>query len=143
MTSLLPDPVYQAEFYSDVAKKRLVAWFIDTAVILLICLIILPFTAFVALFLFPALFLVVGFAYRTLSLTSRSATWGMRMMAVELRTHSGDRFGFAEALIHTLGYSLSMAFVLPQVISVVLMAASPRGQSLTDLVLGSAAINRP
>ena len=143
MTSLLPDPVYQAEFYSDVAKKRLVAWFIDTAVILLICLIILPFTAFVALFLFPALFLVVGFAYRTLSLTSRSATWGMRMMAVELRTHSGGRFGFAEALIHTLGYSLSMAFVLPQVISVVLMAASPRGQSLTDLVLGSAAINRP
>ena len=143
MTSLLPDPVYQAEFYSDVAKKRLVAWFIDTAVILLICLIILPFTAFVALFLFPALFLVVGFAYRTLSLTSRSATWGMRMMAVELRTHRGDRFGFAEALIHTLGYSLSMAFVLPQVISVVLMAASPRGQSLTDLVLGSAAINRP
>ncbi len=76
MNSLLPDPVYQAEFYSDVAKKRLVAWFIDTAVILAICLIILPFTAFVALFLFPALFLVVGFTYRTLSLASRSATWG-------------------------------------------------------------------
>lgn len=142
MNSLLPDPVYQAEFYSDVAKKRLVAWFIDTAVILAMCLIILPFTAFVALFLFPALFLVVGFAYRTLSLTSKSATWGMRMMAVELRNHRGKRFGFAEALIHTLGYSLSMAFVLPQVISVALMAMSPRGQSLTDLVLGSAAINR-
>ncbi len=64
------------------------------------------------------------------------------MMAVELRNHRGARFGFAEALIHTLGYSLSMAFVLPQVISVALMAMSPRGQGLTDLVLGSAAINR-
>jgi uncharacterized RDD family membrane protein YckC len=140
--TLLPDPIYQAEFYSDVAKKRLIAWIVDTLVILLICVVILPFTAFVALFMFPALFLVVGFAYRTLSLTSRSATWGMRMMAMELRNHRGERFGFAEALIHTLGYSLSMAFVLPQVISVVLMAASPRGQGLTDMVLGTAAINR-
>lgn len=143
MDTLLPDPIYQADFYADVAKKRLLAWVVDTLVILVICLIILPFTAFVALFVFPALYLTVGFIYRTLSLTSRSATWGMRMMAVELRNHRGERFGFGEALIHTLGYSLSMAFVLPQVISVVLMAVSPRGQSLTDMVLGSAAINRP
>ena len=140
--TLLPDPIYQADFYADVAKKRLLAWVIDTLVILLICLVILPFTAFVALFVFPALYLTVGFIYRTLSLTSRSATWGMRMMAVELRNHRGARFNFAEAMLHTLGYSLSMAFVLPQVISVVLMAGSPRGQSLTDMVLGSAAINR-
>lgn len=141
--TLLPDPIYQAEFYADVAKKRLLAWCIDTVVIFLICLLILPFTAFVALFVFPALFLVVGFAYRTLSLTSRSATWGMRMLALELRNHRGERFNLGEALVHTLGYSLSMAFVLPQAISIVLMAASPRGQGLTDMVLGSAAINRP
>jgi len=141
--SALPDPVNQAAFYADVGGKRLLAWVIDSLVIFAICLLVLPFTAFVALLVFPALYLAVGFAYRTLTLASRSATWGMRLMAVEFRDHHGARFGFGTALIHTLGYSLSMAFVLPQIISVVLMVTSARGQGLTDMVVGSAAINRP
>lgn len=139
----LPDPTHQAGFYASVPAKRLLAWVADTLLILFLCLLALPFTAFVALFFFPAFYLVVGFVYRSLTLTGQSATWGMRLMAIEFRDHHGQRFGFGTALAHTLGYSMSMAFVLPQVISAVLMVASPRGQGLTDLVLGSAAINRP
>ena len=36
-----------------------------------------------------------------------------------------------------------MAFVIPQLISVALMMISRRGQGLTDMVLGSVAINSP
>jgi hypothetical protein len=35
-----------------------------------------------------------------------------------------------------------MAFVIPQLLSVALMMLSRRGQGLTDMVLGSVAINR-
>ena len=138
----LPDPHFQAEFYADVAMKRLLAWIFDTVVITLLCFLILPFTAFTALFFFPLFFLVVGSAYRIVTLTNRSATWGMRLLAIEMRTLQAERFGLGTAVAHTAFYSLSMAFVLPQIISVVLMLTTPRAQGLSDLVLGTVALNR-
>ena len=142
-STALPDPYYQAEFYADVPVKRLFAWIIDMVMIVLLCAIILPFTAFTALFFFPFFLLVVGFAYRVLTLWGRSATWGMRLMAIEARTHRGERLGFAMAFAHTLGYSVSIALVMPQILSIILMLTSGRAQGLTDLLLGTVLINRP
>ena len=138
----LPDPEIKPEFYADVTSKRLIAWVVDTAVIVLLCLVIIPFTAFTALFFPPFLYLVVGFAYRVITLSSRSATWGMRLMALEIRQLDAAPLSFGMAVMHTLGYSLSVSFVLPQVVSIVLMMTSPRGQGLTDMVLGTAPVNR-
>ena len=140
--SSLPDPDYQAEFYQDTPTKRLVAWLIDTIVILLICLLIVPFTAFIGLFFFPFLMLVVGFAYRVITLANQSATWGMRLTAIEFRTSDGQPFTLPMAFLHTLGYSISIATFLPQVISIVLMLTTARAQGLTDHVLGTVALNR-
>jgi uncharacterized RDD family membrane protein YckC len=105
-------------------------------------LLFIPFTAFIGLFFFPVLAMLIGFAYRTLTIASSSATWGMRMMSIELRDARGERFDFGQALVHTLGYSFSFAFVLIQFVSVILMLGSARGQSLIDLALGSVMINR-
>ncbi len=138
----LPDPVTQPEFYADVPMKRLLAWLVDTVLIALICLLILPFTAFTGLFFFPLLMLVVGFAYRVVTIANRSATWGMRLMAIEFRTAQGERFGLGLATVHTLGTSFSFALPVLQIISVVLMLTTARGQGLTDHVLGSVALNR-
>ena len=138
----LPDPVIQPEFYADVPMKRLLAWLVDTILIALICLLILPFTAFTGLFFFPLLMLMVGFAYRVITIANRSATWGMRLMAIEFRTAQGERFGLGLATLHTLGTSLSFALPVLQVISVVLMMTTARGQGLTDHLLGSVALNR-
>lgn len=138
----LPDPVTQPEFYADVPMKRLLAWLVDTVLIALICLLILPFTAFTGLFFFPLLMLVVGFAYRVVTIANRSATWGMRLMAIEFRTAQGERFGLGLATLHTLGTSFSFALPVLQIISVVLMLTTARGQGLTDHVLGSVALNR-
>ena len=139
---VLPDPQIQPEFYADVPTKRLIAWFIDFALIAVICVLILPFTAFTGILFFPFLMLVIGFAYRVVTLTTKSATWGMRLMSIEFRSQHGDRFDLGAAFLHTLGYSISVAFPILQVISIVLMLTSSRGQGLTDHVMGSVAINR-
>ncbi|WP_204114031.1 RDD family protein [Shimia biformata] len=138
----LPDPATQPEFYADVPTKRLIAWIIDMVVIVAICALIVPFTAFTGLFFFPLLVLVVGFIYRVVTMASGSATWGMRLVSIEFRTQFGDRFDLSSAFLHTLGYSVSISIPILQVISVILMLTSARGQGLTDHVMGSVAINR-
>ncbi len=138
----LPDPETQSEFYADVPMKRLFAWIIDMVLIGILCVLILPFTAFTGIFFFPLMLLVVGFAYRVVTLAGGSATLGMRLMGIELRDQSGDRFDLAQAFLHTLGYSVSLSFPILQVISIVLMLTSSRKQGLTDHVMGSVAINR-
>ena len=141
--SRLPDPDLQPEFYTAVRFKRFLAWIVDTILIGIAGILLLPLTAFLGLFFLPVFYLVVGFLYRTVTLGAWSATPGMALMSIELRRHDGHRFDGLHAFLHTLGFSVSVAFVLPQVISIVLMLAGARGQGLTDRILGTAAINRP
>jgi uncharacterized RDD family membrane protein YckC len=143
MDAALPDPDFQAEFYADVPLKRGLAWLVDTLLIAILTLVIIPFTAFTALFFLPVLYLCVSFLYRVWALSARSATPGMRLMAIEFRDRSGARFDTATAFLHTLGYSLTIATLLPQLVSIGLMLTGARGQGLSDLVLGTVAINRP
>ncbi|TMM54427.1 RDD family protein [Sulfitobacter sabulilitoris] len=140
--SQLPDHQTQPQFYRDVPMKRFLAWIADTVVILAASLLIVPFTAFTGLFFFPALVLVVSFLYRVITLANGSATWGMRLVAIEFRRADGDRFDLGTAFAHTLGYSISWTIMVLQLISMVLMCTTDRGQGLTDHVLGTVAINR-
>ena len=122
--------------------KRLLAWVVDMIVIIGMCLVVLPFTAFTGLFFFPFLMLFVGFIYRVITLTTGSATWGMRLMGMELRDLRDRPFDFGTALLHTLGYSVSWAMAPLQLISVVAMCLTERKQGLSDMVLGTVAVNR-
>ncbi len=65
------------------------------------------------------------------------------MMSIELREADGLRLSGGTALVHTLGYTVSVAMAPLQLISVIIMVAMGRGQGLTDLILGTAMINRP
>ena len=138
----LPDPDTQSHFYETVPTKRLLAWVVDTVLIVLACVAVLPFTAFTGIFFFPLLILTIGFVYRVVTIATGSATWGMRLFAIEFRTAKGERFDLGTAFAHTLGYSISVAIPVLQVISVVLMLTTARGQGLTDHVLGTVALNR-
>ena len=138
----LPDPDTQREFYQDVASKRAFAWVIDVILISLLVGVFVLFTVGFALFFVGFMVMIVSFTYRFLTLANGSATPGMRLVAIELRNHRGERFDTVTALLHTLGYLVSVSFVFPQAISILLMATSKRGQGLTDMVLGSAAVNR-
>lgn len=140
--SHLPDPVRQPEFYESVTAKRLLAWLVDSVLIMALVLAALPFTIFTGIFFLPVMYLVLGFAYRGATIAGGSATWGMRLMAVELRGPDGRRLDPATAFLHTLGYTVSMSLPVLQAVSIVLMLTTARGQGLTDHVLGTAALNR-
>ena len=138
----LPDTIAQAAFYETVPTNRLFAWILDAAIILGICLVVLPFTGFLGIFFWPLMWLVVGFAYRTITIANRSATWGMRLVSIELRNRTGARLDLTKAIFHTLGYIISIGIFLLQAVSIVLICASMRGQSLIDHVLGAVMLNK-
>jgi len=141
MTSL-PDPDYQAEFYALTAPKRLVAWVVDSILIIVLSLVIVLLTAFVGLLIWPLLYLVIGFIYRTVTLTNSSATLGMRFAGIELRDLSGRSLNAQQAMLHTLGFTFSVAVPVLQVISIIMMLTTSRGQGLSDALLGTVMLNR-
>lgn len=138
----LPDPEYDAEFYTDVPAKRLMAWIVDVALISLVTAALTTLGFLIPLLFLPLLFAVVSFLYRWFSIARRSATPGMRLLAIELRDRDGRRLDSGTAFFHTAGYAFSVVTAPLQLISIVLMLTTARGQGLTDLVLGTAAVNR-
>ncbi len=138
----LPDPEREAAYYADIPIKRAVAWAVDAAIIALLTLPVILGTAFIGLFFYPVLWLFVSFVYRTLSIANGSATYGMRLMSIELRNWRGERLSLPEAFMHTLIYSVCFSFLLPQIVSMGLMLTTARAQGIHDLALGTAAVNR-
>lgn len=138
----LPDPDTQSEFYQDVVIKRLLAWVIDVVLIVAMCILVSLLTFGIGFFLWGLIYLAVGFVYRVTTLTSKSATLGMRLTAIELRNHRGERFDRGTSALHTIAYYISMSTFVLQMISIVMMFTTPRGQGLGDMVLGTAAVNR-
>lgn len=142
MMDHLPDPDRHAEFYDGVTTKRGFAWLIDMALIFVLTMPIIMFTLGMALFIYPLLFLTISFVYRWVSLTRKSATPGMRVLGIHFLNARGQKLDGAEALLHVVGYTLSVGTLLVQLLSIGMMLTSRRGQGLTDLVLGTVAINR-
>ena len=139
MTTYTYDPTAA---FSGVALKRGLAWVFDMIAIGIICTLALPFTAFTGIFFFPFLMLVIGFLYRWLTIANRSATWGMRMMSIELRDAAGHRLDSGTAFWHTAGYTFSVVTAPVQLVSIATMALTARGQRLSDTVLGTVMLNR-
>lgn len=138
----LPDPDRQPEFYNSVPTKRFLAWIADTIIVIGLSLTAVLFTAFVGLFFFGLIWLVLSYCYRVVTIANGSATWGMRFVGIELRTAEGSRLDLPMALAHTTGYTISIALPVLQVISIVMMLTGARGQGLTDAFLGTVALNK-
>jgi uncharacterized RDD family membrane protein YckC len=143
----LPDPERDGQFYRGVPSRRLAAWFVDLAVILLagvpVALVFGLLTLGFGFALFPLILMAVGFGYRTVTLAGGSATWGMRLFGIEFRRHDGTRFDTTTAFLHTLIYGFAITFFLVQVVSCVAILTTRYGQSVPDLILRTTAINRP
>ncbi|SLN43954.1 RDD family protein [Aquimixticola soesokkakensis] len=138
----LPDPQTQAEFYADVALKRALAWVVDALIIALMTGVIVLFTAFIGLFFLPVLWMILSFTYRVISIARMSATPGMRLMGIEFRTASGALFDVGSAFGHTALYAIWVSTGIAQFASMVMIVATERRQSLSDMILGSVVINR-
>ena len=143
--SALPHPSERPELYDDTPLKRALAWCLDSIVIgtgtvAAVVLLLVP-TFAISLLLAPLIWAAVGFSYRTLTLSRGSATWGMRLMSIEIRHPDGDRLDFGTALAHTALYYVAWAVMPLQAISALMMAGTPRRQGLGDHLLGTAAVN--
>lgn len=139
----LPDPVLDGQFYAGVPFKRLLAWIIDTVIIGAFWLVLVVGTFGLVFFLiFPTL-LAISFAYRAFMVHRYSATAGMMLMGIELRNGRGDKLSGQQALLHVILFLGLMVFFFINLISMIMILLSERGQGLHDMVLGTTAINRP
>ncbi len=146
----VPDPEHDGQFYAGVPLRRLVAFAIDTVVILAVW-----FVAVFVGFLFTILtagagtpiafilFIGSGFFYRWLMLRSRSATVGMMVMGIEVRDHEGEQMTDATAALHTAGYYVTLMFPPLMLVGWILMATSPHRRTMHDTFMGAVVINRP
>lgn len=139
----LPDPEMDSQFYDKVPTRRLVAWVFDGIITFGITFLISVLTIGLGFFIFPLIWMVVGLIYRTISISSKSSTWGMRMVGIEFRDKNGQKLSSGVALAHTLIFTIGTGFFLVQIVSIVLILTSRYGQSVQDMILGTTAINRP
>ncbi len=142
MSYALPDPYSQSDFYADVPVKRFFAWLVDAVLVGILAAVAIVMTGFLGLFILPLVWLTLSFLYRWVTISSGSATWGMRLMAIEFRDFRGQKLDAGTAFMHTLLYSIAMGTFFLQALSVVLILMTPRRQSLGDHILGTVAINR-
>ena len=138
----LPDPALHPECYEHVIGKRFLAWVVDLAITLGLMLGAIILSGFIALFVFPVVWFALAVAYRTFMLARYGATAGMMLAAVEWRGLDGSVPSQEYALAHSVIYALSMTFVVPQILSVVLMLNTPYRQGLNDWILRTTIINR-
>jgi len=143
MAARLPDPDYDAIYYDGIPAKRLFAWVVDVILITIVTIIVGLVTLTAAFWIWPVTYFVMSFLYRSLTIAGGSATLGMRLMNIELRNAQAARLTPQEAAFHTGAYLVASGFVILQLISIFLIATSARHQSLPDMLLGTAAINRP
>jgi uncharacterized RDD family membrane protein YckC len=143
----LPDPDLDAQFYEGVPTRRFVAWLVDLVIVLLfgvpLALVFGLMTLGFGLALFPVIVGGTGFLYRTLTLASGSATWGMRFTGLEFRRHDGTRLDLLFALLHTGITAVCFGVFVLQLVSCGTILWTRYRQSIADIILGTTAINRP
>lgn len=139
----LPDPVTDRRFYAGVPARRLFAFLIDILIVWGLALLVGLLTLGIGFLLLGFIVAAVDLIYRVSTLSNRSATWGMRFVAIELRRRDGRRFDFLHAVGHTLLFYVVVAFAPLLLVSAILMAGSALGRGLQDLPFGSTMINSP
>ena len=144
------DPWLQPELYRGVLTRRLLAFLIDLVVIsipVILAIIFIAVFGVVTLGLGWSLFWLVSPAtviwpviYYGMSLGGpHSATVGMRMMDLQMRTHDGGPSYFLLGAMHAVLFWASVSFLTPLVLLVGLFNA--RRRLLHDMVLGTVVVN--
>jgi uncharacterized RDD family membrane protein YckC len=144
----LPEPADFPELYEGVLWRRVCAYLLDLVFIGVIAIGVWLLFAVLWLLSFGLLgpllwllFSLIPLAYHTLLLSGpRSATFGMRCFDLELRTLSGERPSFAQALVTTVLFYVSVAMTG----SLVLLATlfNRRRRTLHDFLTGTVMVRR-
>jgi uncharacterized RDD family membrane protein YckC len=139
----MPDPAAFPEVYQGVLWRRIAAYLIDLLCIGLIAVGVWIVLAVLWLMSFgllgPLLWFLFGLiplAYHTLLLSgARSATFGMRVFDLELRSVSGERPSFVQALIQTALFYVTVGMTCSLILLVALF--NGRRRTLHDFLAGT------
>lgn len=146
------DPATQPELFEGVLSRRIIAFFIDA---MLIVGPIAGLAVFIFLFgivtlslgwlLFPILgpaFIIWGLLYHAITLGApASATIGMRLMNIEMRTWYGDPCYALLGAVHAVLFAVSMSALTPLILVVALF--NDRRRLAHDFVAGTVVVNTP
>ena len=143
----LYDPDIHPELYDNVLSKRIVAFFIDALIVILLMIpaalvifIVGVVTFGIGWVLYSALFAIVALGYIWLTLGGPgSATLGMRATGITMRTWNGGRSFPLLAVMHALIFWFSVGLLTPLILLIGLFTR--RRQLLNDLLLGTVIVN--
>jgi uncharacterized RDD family membrane protein YckC len=144
------DPVTQPELFEGVLARRVVAFIVDLFVITvpLIFLAIFIFVfgivtlglGWLLFFLFSPICVIWAVVYYGLTLGGpSSATIGMRMMDLEMRTWYGAPSYFLLGAVHAIVFWVTVSFLTPFILLVSFF--NERRRLLHDILLGTIVIN--
>jgi uncharacterized RDD family membrane protein YckC len=144
------DPMAQPELFEGVLARRVVAFIIDFIVIsipvVLAAMFIFAFgivtlgLGFALYWLLPTATVIWAIVYFGATLGGpRSATIGMRVMDLEMRTWYGAPGYFVLGAVHAIAYWFTVSFFTPFVLLVAFF--NERRRLLHDIMLGTVIIN--
>ncbi len=145
--SLDQNPTYAApddwRAYSGVLSRRVFAFVIDYAIVLLLCIpaaVIVFFLGVITLglgfFLYPALFVIVAVLYFGMTLGGPSqATPGMRAMGIAMARMDGRRIDFLLSTVHIVLFWVINSVLTPLILLAGLF--TERSRHVHDFLLGT------
>ena len=141
------DPASQPEYFDGVLGRRIGAFLIDIGIIFMLwiaALVLLFFAGIVTLglawLLYGAVFPIVALGYNAWTLSrSVSATVGMRLMDLQMRTWYGDKMYALLAGFHALLYYFCTVMLTPFVL--LIAPFNSRKRCLHDFLAGAVVIN--
>ncbi|NTE34093.1 RDD family protein [Agrobacterium tumefaciens] len=145
--SLDQNPTYAApddwRAYSGVLSRRVFAFLIDYAIVLLLCIpaaVIVFFLGVITFglgwFLFPALFVIVAVLYFGMTLGGPSqSTPGMRAMGIAMARMDGRRIDFLLSTVHIVLFWIINSVLTPLILLAGLF--TERSRLVHDFLLGT------
>ncbi len=129
--------------YSGVLSRRVFAFLIDYAIVLLLCIpaaVIVFFLGVITLglgfFLYPALFVIVAVLYFGMTLGGPSqATPGMRAMGIAMARMDGRRIDFLLSTVHIVLFWIINSVLTPLILLAGLF--TERSRLVHDFLLGT------
>jgi uncharacterized RDD family membrane protein YckC len=146
------DPAANPELFDGILPRRVVAFVIDLIIIGIPLVVLAMFIFMFGLVTFGfgwALFWLMSpvsviwalFYYGMTLGSPASATIGMRVMDIEMRTWYGAQAYFVLAAVHAIVYWLSVSLLTPFIVLVGFFNA--RHRLLHDMLVGAVLINNP
>ncbi|MEP3436404.1 MAG: RDD family protein [Hoeflea sp.] len=132
--------------YDGVRTRRIMAFFIDYAIVLALCVPVAVLVFFIGIFtlglgffLYPILFLLVAIPYIGLSMGGpNQATPGMRMMNIRVVRLDGRPVDFMLAVVHGVLFWALNAVLTPFILLATLVL--DRKQTVHDWLLGTVVV---